>query len=317
MGQCVEVNQKPSIGRPIDNAQVYLLDEQMELVPIGVGGELHIGYDGLARGYVNQPELSAEKFIPNPFSDEPGARLYRTGDRARFLPDGEIDFLGRIDHQVKVRGYRIEPGEIEKVFGQYPSVLDVVVIVREDTPGEKRLVAYVVARPEQTLEASDLRNFGKEKLPQYMMPSAFVVLQSLPLTPNGKIDRRALPAPDKGDAGTDAAYLPPQTEVERTITNIWQMVLQIEQVGLNDNFFDLGGHSLLMIQVQGKLRAALKRSVSITDLFKYPNVSALAGFLTADQEPVLPLLKIGRLEKLKEGRHRLRNRAKQKTIQSM
>jgi amino acid adenylation domain-containing protein len=314
MGQCVDVDQKPSIGRPIDNVQVYLLDEQMQPVPIGVGGELHIGYDGLARGYVNRPELSAEKFIPNPFSDQPGARLYRTGDRARYLPDGQIDFLGRIDHQVKVRGYRIEPGEIEQVFGQFPSVLDIVVVVREDTPGEKRLVAYVVARPEQTLEASDLRNFGKETLPQYMMPSAFVVLQSLPLTPNGKIDRRALPAPDKGDAGKDAAYLPPQTEVERTITNIWQMVLQIEQVGLNDNFFDLGGHSLLMIQVQGKLRAALKRNVSITDLFKYPNVSALAGYLSADQEPIFPLLKNGRLEKLKEGRHRLRNRAKQKTM---
>ena len=317
MGNCVDLNKKPSIGRPIDNAQVYLLDEQMEPVPISVAGELYIGYDGLARGYVNRPELSAEKFIPNHFSDVPGARLYRTGDRARYLPDGQIDFLGRIDNQVKVRGYRIEPGEIEKVFGEHPSVLDIVVIVREDTPGEKRLVAYVVARPDQTLEANDLRNFGKKKLPRYMMPSAFVILQSLPLTTNGKIDRQALPAPDKGGAGTDAPYLPPQTEVERTITNIWQLVLQIEQVGLNDNFFDLGGHSLLMIQVQSKLRAALKRNISITDLFKYPNVSDLAAYLTSDKEKVFPLLEKERLEKMKAGRERLRNRPKQKTIRSI
>jgi surfactin family lipopeptide synthetase C len=315
MGDCVDANQKPSIGRPIDNVRVYLLDEQMQPVPVGVGGELHIAYDGLARGYINRPELSAEKFIPNPFSDEPGARLYRTGDRARYLPDGQIDFLGRIDNQVKVRGYRIEPGEIEQVFKQHPSVTDVVVTVREDTPGEKRLVAYITARA--GLDASDLRNFGKEKLPQYMLPSAFVVLDSLPLTPNGKVDRKALPAPEKSDAGTDASYLPPQTELERTITLIWQTVLQIEHVGLNDNFFDLGGHSLLMIQVQGKLRAALKRNVSITDLFKYPNVSELVAFLSDDKQSGAPLLNDDRLEKLKAGRNRLRNRTKQKIAPSV
>lgn len=310
MGVCVDADQKPSIGRPIDNVRVYLLDEQMHPVPIGVAGELHIAYDGLARGYINRPEMSAEKFVPNPFSDEPGGRLYKTGDRAVYLPDGRIDFLGRIDNQVKVRGYRIELGEVEQVFKQHPVVNDVVVIVREDTPGDKRLVAYVVSRPGQALETSNLRNFGKEKLPQYMMPSALVVLQSLPLTPNGKIDRKALPAPDKAEARTDAPYLPPQTELERIVTDIWQHVLKIGHVSLNDNFFDLGGHSLLMIQVQGKLRAALNRNISITDLFKYPNVNDLVAYLSRDQESTAPVLTNTRLEKLKAGRDRLKNRTR-------
>ncbi|HJP91741.1 MAG TPA: amino acid adenylation domain-containing protein [Pyrinomonadaceae bacterium] len=312
MGNCVDADQKPSIGRPIDNVRIYLLDEQMHPVPVGVAGELHIAYDGLARGYINRPELSAEKFIPNPFENEAGGRLYRTGDRARYLPDGQIDFLGRIDNQVKVRGYRIEPGEIEQVFKQHPSVMDIVVIVREDTLGDKRLVAYMVARQGQTVEISDLRNFGKEKLPQYMMPSAFVILQSLPLTPNGKVDRRALPEPDKGDAATDAPYLPPQTELERIVAGIWQQVLKIEHVSLNDNFFDLGGHSLLMIQVQGKLRTALKRNIAITELFKYPNVNDLVAYLSQNDERAQPLLTDDRLAKLKAGRDRLKNRSRQK-----
>jgi acyl carrier protein len=313
LGECADATQKPPIGRPVDNVQVYLLDERMRPVPVGVAGEIYIGSDGLARGYVNRPGLSAEKFVPNPFGDEPGARLYRTGDRARHLPDGRIDYLGRFDHQLKVRGYRIEPGEIEAVFGQHPSVRDAVVIAREDTPGERRLVAYVVAREGQTLEAGDLRTFGKERLPQYMMPSAFVVSESLPLTPNGKLDRRALPAPEAGDAGTLAAYLPPQTEIERTITAVWQQVLGVGQVGLNDNFFDLGGHSLFMIQVQSKLRTALNRNISITDLFKYPSVSALARHLSGDTQQTSAALKDQRLEKLREGRGRLKDRAEQRT----
>jgi amino acid adenylation domain-containing protein len=312
MGECVGGNQKPTVGRPIENVQVYLLDERMQPVPVGVAGEIYVGSDGLARGYVNRPGLSAEKFVPNPFGDEPGARLYRTGDRGRHLADGRIDYLGRFDQQVKVRGYRIEPGEIEAVYGQHASVRGVVVIAREDTPGEKRLVAYVVAREGRTLEAGDLRTFGKEKLPQYMVPSAFVVLESLPLTPNGKVDRRALPAPEAGDAGTPAAYLPPQTEIERIITAVWQQVLEVGQVGLNDNFFDLGGHSLFMIQVQSKLRTALNRNISITDLFKYPNVSALARYLSGDTQETSPALKDQRLEKLREGRGRLNDRARQR-----
>jgi amino acid adenylation domain-containing protein len=315
MGTCVDLDQKPSIGRPIDNVRVYLLDEQMQPVPIGVAGELHIAYDGLARGYINRPELSAEKFIPDPFAVEAGGRLYKTGDRARYLPDGRIDFLGRIDNQVKVRGYRIEPGEIEQVFKQHPAVIDIAVIVREDTPGDRRLVAYLVSQAGKTLEASELRNFGKEKLPQYMTPSAFVVLPALPLTPNGKVDRKALPAPDKSDVRADAPYLPPQTELERIVTDIWQHVLRIEHVGLNDNFFDLGGHSLLMVQVQGKLRAALNRSISITDLFKYPNVSDLVAYLGAKESPAL-LLTDQRLAKLKAGRDRVKNRSRLQSQQS-
>ncbi|HLM56822.1 MAG TPA: amino acid adenylation domain-containing protein [Pyrinomonadaceae bacterium] len=313
MGECADATQKPPIGRPVENVQVYLLDKRMQPVPVGVAGEMYIGSDGLARGYVNRPGLSAEKFVPNPFGDEPGARLYRTGDRGRRLPDGRIDYLGRFDHQVKVRGYRIEPGEIEAVFGQHPSVKDAVVIAREDTPGEKRLVAYVTAREGRTLEAGDLRTFGKEKLPQYMMPSAFVVLESLPLTPAGKVNRRALPAPEADDAGALAEYVPPQTEIERTITAVWQQVLGVGQVGLNDNFFDLGGHSLFMIQVQSKLRTALKRNISITDLFKYPNVSALARYLSGETQQSPPALKDQRLEKLREGRSRLKDRAQQRT----
>lgn len=311
MNSCVDADQNPSIGRPIDNVRVYLLDEQMQPVPIGVSGELHIAYDGLARGYINRPELSAEKFIPNPFGSGAGERLYKTGDRARYLPDGQIDFLGRIDNQVKVRGYRIEPGEIEQVFKQHPAVMNIAVIVREDTPGDKRLVAYLVAQDGKVLDTSELRSFGKEKLPQYMMPFAFVVLPALPLTPNGKVDRKALPAPEKSDVKTDAPYLPPQTELERIVTDIWQHVLRIEHVGLNDNFFDLGGHSLLMIQVQGKLRAALQRSITITDLFKYPNVRDLVAYLS-DKETTSPLLTDQRLAKLKAGRDRLRNRSSQR-----
>jgi acyl carrier protein len=311
MNPCVDADQKPSIGRPIENVRVYLLDERMQPVPIGVAGELHIAYDGLARGYINRPELSAEKFIPNPFGSEAGERLYKTGDRARYLPDGQIDFLGRIDNQVKVRGYRIEPGEIEQVFKQHPAVMDIAVIVREDTPGDKRLVAYLVAQDEKVLDTNELRSFGKEKLPQYMIPSAFVVLAALPLTPNGKVDRKALPAPEKSDVKTDAAYLPPQTELERIVTDIWQHVLRIEHVGLNDNFFDLGGHSLLMIQVQGKLRAALQRSITIVDLFKHPNVRDLVAYLS-DKETTSPLLTDQRLAKLKAGRDRLRNRSSQR-----
>jgi len=268
----------PPIGRPIANTQVYLLDQHLQPVPVGVPGELHIGGAGLARGYLNRPELSAEKFIPNPFSDEPGSRLYKTGDLARYLSDGNIEFLDRIDQQVKIRGFRIELAEIESLLSHYPGVREVAVIVREDVPGDKRLVAYVVPHAEHALLTTDLRCFLEEKLPKYMVPSAFVLLEVLPLTPNGKVDRRALPVPEGLRHELTVDYVAPQSEMERTIAAIWQEVLQVDKVGVHDNFFDLGGHSLLVIQVHTKLRDALNRELSVVDIFQHPTISALANY---------------------------------------
>jgi len=273
----------PPIGRPIANTQVYLLDQHLQPVPVGVPGELHIGGAGLARGYLNRPELSAQKFIPNPFSDEPGSRLYKTGDLARYLSDGNIEFLGRIDQQVKIRGFRIELAEIESVLSHYPGVREVTVMVREDAPGDKRLVAYVVPHAGQALTTTDLRCFLEEKLPKYMVPSAFVLLEVLPLTPNGKVDRRALPVPEGLRDELTVDYVAPQSEMERTIAAIWQEVLQVEKVGIHDNFFDLGGHSLLVIQVHSKLRDTLNRELSVVDIFQHPTISALANYCS--QEP--------------------------------
>jgi amino acid adenylation domain-containing protein len=226
VGTDTETDSAPAIGHPVDNTQCYVLDAHLQPVPIGVAGELHIGGVGLARGYLNRPELTAEKFIPNPFSEEPGARLYKTGDLVRYLPDGNLEFLGRIDHQVKIRGFRIELGEIETVLGQHPSVRDVVVLAREDSPGEKRLVAYLVVEEEPGPTTAELRSFLKEKLPDYMVPSAFVVLEAFPLTPNGKVDRKALPKPDV-EKFTEKHYVGPETELERAITAIWQQVLKL------------------------------------------------------------------------------------------
>lgn len=203
---------RATIGRPIANTQVYILDPHLNPVSIGIPGELHLGGAGLARGYLNRPELTAEKFIPNPFSDDPRARLYKTGDLARYLPDGNIEFLGRIDHQVKIRGFRIEPGEIEAVLSQHPPVREAVVIVREDTPGDQRLIAYVVARAEAP-SLTELRGFIQSKLPEHMIPTAFVLLDKMPVTPNGKLDRKALPAPEYR---SDKPFVAPRTSAEKT-----------------------------------------------------------------------------------------------------
>ncbi|HEV2860062.1 MAG TPA: amino acid adenylation domain-containing protein [Pyrinomonadaceae bacterium] len=317
IGECDGDGSKPTIGRPMENVRVYLLDESMSPVPVGVPGELYVGGAGLARGYLNRPALTAERFIPDPFSAEPGARLYRTGDLARHLPDGRIDFLGRGDNQVKIRGFRIELGEVEAVLGRHPEVRDAAVLAREDAPGEKRLVAYVVARNGQEPTPAALRDFLRAALPEYMVPPAFVVLDAMPLTPNGKVDRKALPAPDRAKSGARAAFVEPRTEIERAVTAAWQQVLKVEQVGLSDNFFDLGGHSLLMIQVQSRLREALGRSIAITDLFKYPTVSALASHLSEEAGPA-PAAVLGdaQAEKLREGRSRLRERARQRNTRA-
>ncbi|HEX2053674.1 MAG TPA: amino acid adenylation domain-containing protein [Actinomycetota bacterium] len=264
-----------SLGRPLANTQIYLLDRNQNPVPIGVPGELHIGGVGLARGYLNGPELTAERFVPDPFGGEPGSRLYKTGDLARYLPDGNIEFLGRIDHQVKIRGFRVEPGEVEAVLGQHPDVRETVVAAREDQPGEKRLVAYVV--PTQGVPTpTELRRHLKAKLPEYMVPSAFVALDTLPLMPNGKVDRRALPAPDPSSLRAEDAYVRPRTPLEEVLAEIWEEVLGLERIGVHDDFFELGGHSLLATQLVSRLRHVFGVELPLRYLFETPTVAGLA-----------------------------------------
>jgi len=267
---------RANIGRPIANTQAYLVDGQREPVPIGVPGEILLGGAGLARGYLNRPELTAEKFIPNPFSTEPGARLYRTGDLGRYLPDGRIEYLGRLDRQVKIRGFRIELGEIESVLREVSEVRDVVTVVREDTPGDQRLVAYLVSR-DGALPVSELRNRASTKLPSYMVPAAFVELAQFPLTPNGKVDRQALPAPVGANVVVANTYEAPRTPAEHKLAEIWAEVLRVKNPGVNDNFFALGGHSLLATQVMTRLRAAWGVTVSLRSLFDYPTIRTLAA----------------------------------------
>jgi amino acid adenylation domain-containing protein len=273
-----------SIGRPIANTEMYILDEHGNPVPVGVAGELFIGGDGLARGYLNRPELTAERFIDHPFAPGSGRRVYRTGDGARFRRDGTIEFLGRLDTQVKVRGFRIELGEIESNLNGHSAIAESAVTVREDIPGDQRLVAYLVRSGDDEVASEELQAHLKTSLPDYMIPSSFVVLPSLPLTPNGKVDRRALPAPDGSGAGR-RAFEAPETETERTIAQVWQDILRVEQVGLKDNFFDLGGHSLLAVRVQSLLADRLENPPSLIDLFQYPTVTALAQHVARSDEP--------------------------------
>jgi amino acid adenylation domain-containing protein/non-ribosomal peptide synthase protein (TIGR01720 family) len=261
------------VGSPTANTRLYVLDPAGEPVPAGVPGELFIGGPGVARGYHGRPELTAGKFVPDPFGTEPGDRLYRTGDRVRWLEGGALEFLGRIDHQVKVRGYRIEPGEVEAALRTHPGVRDAAVLAREDAPGDRRLVGYVVAGGEPP-SAGELREWLKARLPEYMVPGAYVVLDALPLTPNGKTDRRALPAPD-GPSGPDRAYAAPGTPAERVLAGVWAELLRVERVGVEDDFFELGGDSILSIQVVSRARRA---GVFVTprQVFEHPTVAALA-----------------------------------------
>ena len=265
------------IGRPICNTQVYVLDRYLSPVPLGVAGELYIGGDGLARGYLNRPELTAEKFLPDPFSAVPGARMYRTGDLVRYRPDGNIEFLGRIDHQVKIRGFRIELGEIEAVLAEHASVRQAVVLAREDAPGDKRLVAYIVPRHAAFADTDALRRWLREHLPDYMLPSAYVVLERLPLTPNGKVDRRALPAPQYGRTALANAFVAPRNSLEEVVAEVWCEVLKLERVGVHDSFFELGGHSLLAAQVVARLAKLLQVELPLRRLFEAPTVSDVAA----------------------------------------
>jgi amino acid adenylation domain-containing protein len=265
------------IGRPVSNTQLYVLDSHLQPLPIGVVGELYVGGVGVGRGYLNNTALTSLAFIDNPFNNcqlpIPNSRLYKTGDKARYLPDGNIEFLGRIDHQVKIRGFRIELGEIEAVLSKYPQIQSVVVLLREDQPGNQYLAAYIVSH--QEIVKSELRDYLKQKLPDYMIPGAFVQMESIPLTPNGKVDRRALPVPDMGIADS-TGFVSPSTPTEIAIANLWEQILNIKKVGIYDNFFDLGGHSLLATQVVSRIRSTLKVELPLRRLFEDPTVAALA-----------------------------------------
>jgi amino acid adenylation domain-containing protein len=278
------------IGRPIDNTQTYLLDTNLWPVPLATNGELYIGGDGLARGYLNRPELTAEKFTPNPFSEKAGSRLYRTGDLARYLPDGTIEYAGRVDHQVKVRGNRVELGEIEAALRQYPIVQQAVVLARDDERGGQCLVAYLVPYPGQLPTARELQVFLKSKLPTYMLPSAFMLLESLPLTSSGKIDRRALLTSTQVRAVLEVAFVAPRTPIEKLLAGMWAEIICLEQVGINDNFFELGGHSLLAIQLLTDIRNTLRVELPMEVFLERPTVAELAAAI----EETL----IGKLENL-------------------
>jgi amino acid adenylation domain-containing protein len=276
------------IGRPISNTQIYILDSQLQPVSIGTPGELYIGGDGLARGYLNRLELTEEKFIPNPFGN---SKLYKTGDLAHYLPDGNIEFLGRIDNQVKIRGFRIELGEIEALLNQHPDVRQAVVIAREDIPGDKRLVAYIVLnqKPEVISAAgfayaTTLKRFLEEKLPNYMIPAAFVMLDSLPLTPNGKVDRQNLPAPDRSRPKIEATFVAPRNPIEEKLAVIWTELLGLEQIGVNDNFFHLGGHSLIVTQMLSRVREVFRVELSFHQIFANPTIGNLAQLIAEDDK---------------------------------
>ncbi|MNW26219.1 Linear gramicidin synthase subunit D [compost metagenome] len=264
------------IGRPIANTQIYLLDRHLHPVPVGVPGELHIGGVGLAREYLNRAELTAEKFIPDPFTAKPEARLYKTGDLARYLPDGTIEYMGRLDHQVKIRGFRIELGEIESVLAGHPDIQEAAVIDREDTPGHKRLVAYVVLVQGGSVPIAELRRFLLETLPDYMVPAAFVFLDVMPLTPNGKLDRKALPAPSDIRPDADKSYVAPRSEAEQIMAQVWTDVLGMPNISIHDNYFELGGDSILSLQVVSRVR---KSGLHITpkQVFENPTIAQLVA----------------------------------------
>jgi amino acid adenylation domain-containing protein len=270
------------IGRPLPGWQAFVLDSYLQPVPVGVPGELYVGGVGLARGYAGAPDRTAEKFVPSPFGSEPGARLYRTGDRVRWLPDGSLEFLGRIDQQVKIRGFRIEPGEVEAALRDHPGVGAAAVVAREEDPVDRRLIGYVVPRPGATPAESDLRAWVQETVPDYMRPAAYVFLDALPLTPNGKLDRKALPAPDQARPVRDREPLAPRTELEQILTEIWREVLHVDEVGIGDDLFELGGNSIQAALIVNKLQRALGRSVSLAALFKAPTIAGFCRRLAAD-----------------------------------
>ena len=288
------------IGRPIANTSIYILDSHLQPVPIGVAGEVYIGGDGLAWGYLNCPELTAEKFVSNPFRNEPGARLYKTGDLARYRSDGNIEFLGRIDNQVKLRGYRVELEEIEAALDHHPAVKDNVVVMQDSVSGDKRLVAYIVPQRNDMPASGELRSYLKAKLPSYMVPSAFVTLEAFPLTTNGKLDYDALPPSRSRDAQEDVEYVAPRDETERVLCRVWSEVLGVNRIGLDEDFFAIGGHSLLAAKLFARLDEAFGRSLPLGVLFSAPTVRLLAEHYRTEREPrarsvLVPLSPAGHL----------------------
>jgi amino acid adenylation domain-containing protein len=279
------------IGRPLPNAETYILDQDLQLVPIAIAGELHIGGFGLARGYLDQPDLTSQKFVPNPFNDKPGSRLYRTGDLARYLPDGNIEVLGRIDHQVKIRGFRIEPEEVELVINQFPGVRESLVVALENTESEKRLVAYVIVEDSQELKLNKLRDHLQQTLPEYMLPSAYVTMENFPLTPSGKIDRSKLPAPEEATATDARDYVEPRNELEFQVTKIWEKTLGVKPIGIRDNFFQLGGHSLLGVKLFSQLEKLTGKRLALATLFQAQTIEKLTEILQdAGWKPTLSSL---------------------------
>jgi amino acid adenylation domain-containing protein len=296
-----------TIGRQITNTQLYVLDGGMGLAPIGVVGELYIGGDGLSRGYLDRPELTAERYVPNPFSATAGARLYYTGDLVRYRAEGQLEFLGRGDHQVKIRGFRIEMGEVEEALKRHEGVEDSLVMARVDASGNQTLVGYVVAGA--TVDGAEVRRGLRQSLPEYMVPSVVMVLSSWPLNANGKLDRKSLPNPE---AAQREAFVAPQNEMEKSIATLWQDLLHLEKVGIFDNFFDLGGHSLLAVRVHAALRESTGRPLLLTDLFKYPTVAALAGHLTQSKKQPDSAKDSPELRKLQLGKARLEMRSRKR-----
>jgi amino acid adenylation domain-containing protein len=272
-----------SIGRPIANTEIFILDKELQLVPVGVAGELLIGGDGLAKGYLKRAELTAEKFIAHPFDQEPGARLYRTGDLVRYQSNGDIEFLGRIDHQIKIRGFRIELGEIESVLRQHPAINDTVVVAREDVPGDKRLVAYVVPTHQSVPTIGEFRSFLKERLPEYMLPSAFVPLPEMPLTPNGKINRRALPPPEQSNLAPAEELVEPRDVVETKLVTIWESILGVRPIGIKNDFFELGGHSLLAVRIMLRIEKAFAKKMPVAALLQARTIEQLAVLVRQEE----------------------------------
>ena len=274
------------IGRPIANTQVYILDAHLQPVPMGVPGELFAAGDGLALGYVNQPQLTAEKFIPNPFSRDAEAKLYRTGDLARWLPDGTVEFLGRVDTQIKIRGFRIELNEIETALNTHPAVRECTVVAHQNGATDKKLVAYLVADNGTAPSSAALREHLRNKLPDYMVPAVFVPLPALPLNANGKVDRKALPAPDMGSLGSGKEFIAPRDDIEAKLAAIWEDVLDTRPVGVDDHFFELGGHSLLAVRLIARIEKVFGTRLPVTTVFQSPSVGQLAEVLRGGKSAI-------------------------------
>lgn len=290
------------IGRPISNVRVYILDKFLNPVPLGVTGELYVGGISVGKGYINNPTLTAERFMLDPFSSAKEAKMYKTGDLARFLSDGNIEYRGRIDFQVKIRGVRIELGEIEKSLAENPAVKGNAVIAWEKDNGNQYLVAYIVPQDGIAPDINEVRKSLRNKLPEYMVPSLYVFVERLPLNPNGKLDRKALPAPDIASASKNSNYVAPQNEIEKTLADIWKEVIGVDEIGVHDNFFEIGGHSLLLVQVHSRMKEVFKRDFPLLEMFTYPTISALAAFVTGEPDKPVMMQNEERLHKQKQAK---------------